>query len=166
MNETPFPEIRVHLPWAGEMTMTVSKEQRDAAWALYVELSTRISVQRLEADNGSIREALNSLYNLFQITREVLREAGPEVADGPQSVGPAAIKILNVGIRPFLSKWHVAFSRFEAQQKPTSSASGFVMDESSWEHYQEFFDALRVMQDNLAQWVFQLARIAGVSDED
>jgi hypothetical protein len=40
------------------------------------------------------------------------------------------------------------------------------MDESSWEHYQEFFDALRVMQDNLAQWVFQLARIAGVSDED
>ncbi|WP_370135611.1 hypothetical protein [Streptacidiphilus sp. EB103A] len=55
--------------------------ERRAAWELYVELVTRVSVVPLGTDEGLLREALSSLYSLFGTTREVLRRHGPEVRD-------------------------------------------------------------------------------------
>jgi hypothetical protein len=54
-------------------------------------------VQPLEIDQGLVREALTSLYNLFPITRQVLKEAGPDVGASLNSVGGIAIAVLNNG---------------------------------------------------------------------
>src|SRR5262245_30583757 len=51
--------------------------QKRAAWALYVELSTRIATQDLDLEYGHVREALDSLHALFAATREILRAEGP-----------------------------------------------------------------------------------------
>src|SRR5688500_9430377 len=53
--------------------------ERQAAWELYVELTTRIAAQPLDPDDGLCREALDSLHALFGVTRSVLRAAGPGV---------------------------------------------------------------------------------------
>ena len=54
--------------------------ERDAAWEMYVELITRVGVVKLGPDEGLVREALSSLYSLFDTTREILRCHGPAVA--------------------------------------------------------------------------------------
>lgn len=59
----------------GSLEFENDKAQQKAAWSLYVELSTRIAVQPLEDGEGISREALTSLYNVFGITRQILREA-------------------------------------------------------------------------------------------
>lgn len=64
-----------------------------------IELVTRVAVQSLSVDQGSIREAMNSLYSLFGSTREILRKAGPKVGASRDSVGGIAIAVLNNGLR-------------------------------------------------------------------
>ncbi len=59
-------KVSVSLPFGiGSAEWETDPAERKAAWSLYVELVTRIAVQPLEVDTGLIREALNSLYNLF-----------------------------------------------------------------------------------------------------
>ena len=53
--------------------------ERIAAWKIYIELLTRISLQPLKPEEGVIREALDSLYKLFQNMRVILEEGGPGV---------------------------------------------------------------------------------------
>ena len=132
----------------------MSEAEVRAAWQLYVEFSTRITAHPLEPAAGSVREALDSLYSLFGTTRQVLREAGPEVADGPQALGPLAIRILNEGIRPFVVSWHTELRKIEAGGA----------DELAPERRQEFDRQLAELRGQLQQYVDALARIAGIRD--
>jgi hypothetical protein len=100
-------KVAVSLPFGlGSAEWEADPTQRRAAWALYVELVTRVAVQELADDAGLVREAMNSLYTLFGTTREILRAAGPDVGASRESVGGLSIAVLNQGLRPFLSKWH------------------------------------------------------------
>src|SRR5262245_16827502 len=100
-------KISVSLPFGlGGLEITPNRVEQRAAWSLYVELTTRIAVQPFNPETGRLREVLTSLYSLFGLTRQILRDAGPDVAHGPQSFGPLAIEILTKGIAPFTTKWH------------------------------------------------------------
>lgn len=86
--------------------------ERTAAWQLYVELVTRVTVVPFGPDDGSLREALTSLNGIFATTRDVLRRAGPDVAEpkprGQYSFAFLALTILNSGIRPLLTHWQLS----------------------------------------------------------
>jgi hypothetical protein len=57
-------------------------------------------MQPLKADNGFLREALTSLYNLFPVIQQVLKEGGPDAGASHDSVGGIAIAVLNNGLHP------------------------------------------------------------------
>ena len=75
---------------------------RAAAWDLYVELLTRITTQNLAPDDGDEKVALDSVYALFPLTREILKRNG----SGCLLFAKIAIPVLNQVIRPFTAKWH------------------------------------------------------------
>jgi hypothetical protein len=62
-------EMTINFPQLGEMKFAINSEYRRVAWKLFVETLTRISTQPLESEDGSLREALSSLYSLFNATR-------------------------------------------------------------------------------------------------
>lgn len=132
---------------------------RRAAWSLYVELTTRIANQTLETDQGLLREALTSLYSLFGATRQILREDGPDVGTSLESVGGIAIAVLNVGLRPFLSKWHPALSAWEAH-RPANV--GPKQHEKNWAEEPQLRNELKLLRENLEQYVHALAEVIGV----
>jgi len=163
--------ISINLPFGlGGANIEINENQEKAAWALYVELATRISGEELKPGMGSAREALNSLYSLFDTTRSVLRDAGPGAAKGPESVGPIAIQILNQGLRPFMVKWHSSLSDFEAEQtKEQRNQFGgkvtVIVDEPSWPEREAFYLELEVLRQAMLQYIETLASIAGISQE-
>jgi len=128
-------------------------------WSLYVELVTRVAVQELELDIGLSREALSSLYSLFGSTRQILREAGPNVGCSRESVGGIAIAVLNRGLRPFLCKWHPLLETWENQRDPKISPKEH---ESFWPKENEFRAELNALRDDLDKYANALASIAGV----
>lgn len=75
---------------------------RYAAWELYVELLTRVTTQYLAPDDGDEQAALDSVHQLFPLTREILRKHG----SGAGQFAKVAIPVLNQAIRPFTTKWH------------------------------------------------------------
>ncbi len=155
-----FKKVSLTLPFGlGSAEWETDPTERRAAWSLYVELNTRIAVQQLQADQGLLREALNSLYSLFPSTRQILREAGPILGASRESVGGIAIRVLNEGLRPFLSKWHPALGKWEAQRPTNISAK---QREEDWPDKFEFRNELELLRQNLEVYADNLAKIAGV----
>jgi hypothetical protein len=157
-------KLTVGLPFnLGKLEFEPDEVQQRAAWELYVELSTRIAVQPLGPEEGLLREALSSLYSIFDATREILREAGPSVAQGPNSFGAVAIEVLNKGIRPFLTKWHPLLQAHEEKRSPEVSARDH---ERTWERAPEFRQEFVELQGQMMIYAEALARIAGVATDD
>lgn len=153
-------KVSVSLPFGiGSAEWQSDPTERRAAWSLYVELVTRIAVQPLEVDQGLMREALNSLYSLFGTTREILKEAGPDVGAARESVGGIAIIVLNNGLRPFLSKWHPLLQAWEAKRPPELSPKEH---ELNWPEEPQMRQELAQFRSGLEQYAKALAEIAGV----
>jgi hypothetical protein len=154
--------VKVGLPFGiGEAEWTPDSAERDAAWRLYVELVTRISVQELSEDQGSLREALSSLYSLFGTTREILKDAGPQVGARIPSVGGLAIRVLNRGLRPFLAKWHPMLLAWEAQRPPEKSVTDHEKD---WPEAKQLRADLANLRKELTTYARTLGAAAGVEE--
>ena len=94
--------------------------ERRAAWELYVELITRVSVVELPRGAGLLRETLNSYYSLFATVRTILKSYGPLIARPAEgssvSFGHLAVAVLNWVLRPTLLKWHPLLDDYESRR--------------------------------------------------
>ncbi|WP_377271671.1 hypothetical protein [Peterkaempfera sp. SMS 1(5)a] len=137
--------------------------ERRAAWELYVELVTRVSVVPLGADEGLLREALSSLYSLFGSAREILRRHGPQVAepkrDGQYNFGYLAVAMLNYGVRPLLARWHPALEDWEHRRPADCSRRDH---EQAWPQAPQLRTALRDTRQILTAYADLLAAACGV----
>ncbi len=159
-NRVVIKEVSFNLPFSiGGVKFGVDQTQSRAAWSLYVELVTRIAVEPLKPDEGLVREALNSLYSLFGTTREILKEAGPDVGASINSVGGIAIAVLNRGLRPFLAKWHPQLQAYEAKHPPHLSPKEY---EQQWSEEPQLRSELAELRGKLEQYANALGEIAGV----
>lgn len=118
---------------------------KDAAWELYVEMLTRIVTQPLPYDAGDDKTALDSVYSLFPITREILRRRGRSTVN----FSKVAIPVLNQVVRPFTAKWH------------RESLAGAFQDE---DRRREFRQEIASLREDLRNYNRMLAEIAGVED--
>jgi hypothetical protein len=159
-NSARLKRVSINLPFGiGGAEWEADPAERRAAWSLYVELVTRISVQPLGEQEGVLREALSSLHALFAVTRQVLREAGPDVGITTRSVGGNAIAVLNRGLRPFLAKWHPSLQAWEAQRGPRTSVQEH---ERKWPEEPTLRADLENLRKDLTVYAEALATIAGV----
>ncbi|ROQ95297.1 hypothetical protein EDE04_1738 [Streptomyces sp. 2132.2] len=159
--------VKLSIPFVGEISgvWEPGDAERDAAWELYVELATRISVVELGEEEGLLREALSSLYTVFATTREILRSYGPavapRVAPGKVTFGVLAVNVLNLSIRPLLSRWHPLLTAYEATRPDQVDP---VTHERGWDRSAE----LRAEIESVRQVLLSLARalneVAAVGD--
>lgn len=155
--------VNVEFPFGvGKIDILADEPQQLAAWKLYVEFVTRITVQALDDDKGLIREAFTSIYKMFDITRDVLKEGGPRIAHSKNSIGIVSIKMLNQGLRPFLTTWHPILKDYE-DKRPAEV--GALEHEMAWEHYTKVRAELKALQADLGVFVAGLATIASIEHE-
>lgn len=120
-------------------------KDKDAAWDMYVELLTRITTQPLEDNDGVEKAALNSVHNLFGITREIIHNHGRKSVNFTK----VAIIILNKVVRPFTAKWHK------------------IAEEKSFDEKRirdDFRNELKELQKDLVNYSRLLSELAGVHD--
>jgi|SRR5215217_7950189 hypothetical protein len=138
--------------------------QQRAAWEIYVELVTRISVVGLRPNEGLLSEALSSLYTLFDSTRETLRRYGPEVAqptaDGTLSFGLLSLTLLNTVLRPVLAKWHPLLMDYESTRAENVSP---LEHERNWDKNAELRRVLNEdVRGAMVKYADLFAQAAGV----
>lgn len=157
-------KVNLAIPLLGgiEGTWEPKRAERDAAWELYVELITRVSVVELDPADGKTREALTSFYQLFGITRDILRRYGPTVARGNSrrvTFGRIAVMMLNGVVRPVLARWHPLLSAYEEQRPPEVDT---VKHERNWEHFAELRGDIDQTRRHLTEIAKVLGTVAGV----
>lgn len=128
-----------------EMDWEPSTADKDAAWDLYVEMLTRICTQDLSLDHGDESAALESIHQLFGLTRGILKAHGR----GCLTFSKIAVVVLNQVIRPFTAKWHKALLTNAFEDNTTRS---------------QFREELAGLQVELRKYTKALADIAEVED--
>ena len=93
--------IKLNVGFA-EVEFGATEDDQTAAWDMYVELITRITTQPLDDTDGDEETALDSIYQLFSVTREILKSKGRNA----ENFSKIAVIVLNQIIRPFTAKWH------------------------------------------------------------
>ena len=127
-----------------EMNFEPRDPDRRAAWELYVELLTRVATQPLPDQDGDEKTALDSVHDLFALTREILRKNY-----GADQFAKIAVVVLNQVVRPFTAKWH-----------PLSIAGAFEKPKGR----KEFRADLRELQEKLTCYTQMLANMAAVEN--
>ncbi|MGW3412430.1 hypothetical protein [Streptomyces sp. NBC_00243] len=137
--------------------------ERRAAWDLYVELITRVTIVPIGQDEGLLREALTSIYSVFTSARDILKRYGPEVAEpkknGQYNFAFLAIAILNYELRPILSRWHPQLEEWEAMRGVTVSRREH---EAAWSQNTELRQELSRMRQAVMLYANTLGTACGV----
>ena len=137
-------KVRLGPAWAN-VEISFDQSDQDAAWELYVEMLLRIVTQPLPDQDGDDKTALDRIYALFQITREIPRRRGR----GTIAFSKVAIPVLNQVVRPFTAKWH------------RESLAGAFDDPDK---RMAFREELATLQADLRNYNRLLSQIAGVED--
>ena len=140
LNSFGLTKIRLNLAIVSS-EISFDQADKDAAWELYIEMLTRIVTQPLPSESGDEKTALDSVYALFAITREILRRRGR----GTIQFSKIAIPVLNQIVRPFTAKWH------------KESLAGAFDHESNRKVFRE---ELEILQSELRNYNSMLAKIA------
>ncbi|MEI6708939.1 MAG: hypothetical protein WCK96_17590 [Methylococcales bacterium] len=93
--------LKISAPFM-EMEWSPQEADKDAAWELYIELLTRITIQSLDMKHGDEKTALTSVHSIFDSTRKILKKYGRDC----EEFAAIAIPVLNQIVRPFTAEWH------------------------------------------------------------
>ena len=136
--------LKIKTPFL-DMEWKPQEADKAAAWDLYIELLSRITTQPLPKEHGDEQTALNSVFAIFGLTRDVLKKHGRDA----QEFAKIAIVVLNQVIRPFTAKWHKL------------SIEGAFDDPQKCD---EFREELKKLQLILGIYTKMLSDMAGVED--
>jgi len=136
--------LRIKTPFL-ETNWEPKDEDKDAAWEMYIELLTRVATQPLPREHGDEATALESVYKLFGITREIIKQHGRDCIEFTK----IAIVVLNQKIRPFTAKWHKLMLE-----------GGFEKEQIR----EKFRSELEELQKILGTYTKMLSDMAGVED--
>jgi len=136
--------LKIKTPFL-DMDWNPKDADKDAAWELYTELLTRITTQELEIEYGDEHTALESVFKIFGLTREIIKHHGRDCIEFTK----IAVVVLNQIIRPFTAKWH------------RLSVSNAFENEK---HCKGFREELSKLQAELRIYTKMLSDMAGVED--
>ena len=89
-----------------------------------MELVTRITTQELKDEEGNDKSALDSVYSLFRLARDGMRQYGVACAN----TGALLTAFLNQKVRRFTAKWHKRSVDEEWSKNPTEPHPEFRSD--------------------------------------
>lgn len=158
-----LPELTLHEITLGvneftQFKFVVDAEHRRAAWKLFIELITRVATQPLAVGDGDLGLALKSLHGIFGTVREQLKTMNPSKNLEGDTVEMLAVRMLNLHLRPFLTKWHPHFD--------THAALPAEESQRAWVREEEFRADLEALRLNMHQYVRAFGELAGVKGVD
>ncbi|OOZ43765.1 hypothetical protein [Solemya velum gill symbiont] len=157
-----------------QLQADLSDIDRQCAWELYTELSTRVAVTGKPFDeecrdfSGELYiESLSSLYNFFQEARSIMRKfpVGKIDGDNQSHLGVMISRMMEEVLRPFLEKWQVQYRHWwENESNPRLSP---IYRQNEFPNIDEFLKdwasvrwLMRKVQAELVN-IYQLVNVGG-----
>lgn len=116
---------------------------RQVAYQIWVELSTRKIGIEIELDDDVVVEVYNSWHTFFGVTRDLIKTIPINKASSAstQKIIVLSIDILNRGLRPHLTKWQARFRSW--YEKALLDGANIGLDPQDLQKRFPEFDALK-----------------------
>ncbi|MGA3116891.1 MAG: hypothetical protein ABSF90_20920 [Syntrophobacteraceae bacterium] len=154
----------------------LTDEDRQAAWELYAELSTRVAVTGKQGDpdcsnyDGELYiESLNSLYAFFQEARRIMRNfpVGKIDQSNKEHLGVLINRVIRDVLRPFLEKWHVKYRHWwDEHSNPRIEP---MLRQSQFPQVNEFLEdwtSVRALMRDLQKELIKVYNLVDVGAEE
>lgn len=114
----------------GKLRLRPNMTDRQVAYAVWVELSTRKIGLPIDFEHDIIAEIYDSWYNFFSVTRDLVKSIPVNKVhhDSTQKIIKLSIQILNEGLRPHLTQWQARFRRWYDNELEKKGEDGLVVD--------------------------------------
>ncbi|UCI21348.1 hypothetical protein FJ970_10480 [Mesorhizobium sp. B2-1-8] len=124
---------------------------KQVAYAVWVELSTRKIGLPIDFDNDIVSEIYDSWFNFFTVTRELIKSipANQVKRSSTQAIIKLSIEVLNGGLRPHLTQWQARFRHwYDRELKKYDEGKGpEVLDpQAIQEKFPKFADLKKDME--------------------
>lgn len=151
-------DIRVSLP-LGEVNLSINRQDRVSAWKIYNQINTRIAAVEFNEEYDSFLHTNKSLHTLFGIIRDELANIPVDrIKDEDNTLVNFYHSILNEGIRPYLSKWHIPVSHFVEKQN-ASSIESILEVEKKFPKRKEILEDIKAMNLRMKSYSSELMKI-------
>ena len=124
-----FPDFEIDAAEFGfgdhKVSFKPNNVDRQIAYSIWVELSTRKVGLPIQLDDDVIVEVYDSWYAFFGVTRELIKDIPVSKVrqDSTGKIISLSIEVLNEGLRPHLTKWQARFRHwYDAQMDSKSDA--------------------------------------------
>jgi len=126
-----------------------------------VHLKTRKAALPFDNENDVIVEVYDSLYELFQITRDLLCSIPIKNVQGKRNVADLILRVQNDGLRPHLTKWQAPFRRWwvKAVESPDNQDKSPQEIQRQYKDYEVLVSDLRQMNTEMSKFAEELLRI-------
>ena len=103
--------------------ISYSKKDQEIAYKIWVELSTRKIGLRFDKENDVIKEVYDSWYKFFETARELLKDIPGNRIPYSGDLIELTEKVLNIGLRPHLTKWQAKYRRWYEEELKRDSGT-------------------------------------------
>jgi hypothetical protein len=104
----------------GDQKVTLHPNLTDMqiAYKIWVELSTRKIGLPIDLEDDVVADIYDSWYSFFSVTRELIKDVPVSRfrRKDTEQIVRLSIEVLNMGIRPHLTKWQARFRRWYEQE--------------------------------------------------
>jgi len=159
-----------------QLSGDLSDDDRQCAWELYTELSTRVSVigkagdpQCTNFEGELYAESLDSLYRFFQEARSIMRKfpVGRLSISQDQHLGVMISRVMSDVLRPFLEKWHVDYRHWwESESNPRLPPQKRQQEFPRLDEFLADWSAVRWLMRQLQTELVKVYRLVDVGEGD
>ncbi len=147
----------------GKLRFKPNITDRQVAYSIWVELSTRKIGLPIDLNHDVIGEIYNSWYEFFGVTRELIKSIPVNKLknESTRQIISLSINVLNVGLRPHLTKWQARFRHWYAAEleKDDNDLIDPQSIQKNFPKYDELKADIEKMNANLMNYRNKLERL-------
>lgn len=165
MNTFKTNTVHVSLPAGVGLEINASKKDRELAWKIYTQIKTRIAVEEFNEEYDSLQFVNKSLYEVFGIIRNAISELPTTIVkDDHRDLLQLYFDVLNEGIRPYLSKWHIPISHWNETETKKHPEQTLLEIEKRFPNREAAIKDMKAMNKRMKDFSLILFRVAKGED--
>lgn len=159
-NTIEINEINLGIGTNSSIKLKYNSKEKDIAYKLWVEISTRKIGLKFDEENDVITEVYDSWYEFFKIARELMKEIPVNNSSNVIRLTDLTEKVLNKGLRPHLTKWQARYRKWYDVNANKNIGESPQEIQRKYPHYDELLDDLKKTNDKMIEYKNILLELA------
>ena len=159
-NSMYIDEVELGIGTNSKVKIKFSREDREIAYKLWVEMSTRKIILPFDEENDVIVEVYDSWYSFFGIARGLLKDIPVEKLNSSKQLISVTDRVLNKCLRPHLTKWQARFRKWYNLQLDSNSDLTPQEIQYTYPHYNQLVNELKAINKNIDYYGEVLKKLA------